>query len=96
MTKKISINNRLGECDRKFRASCRQIGVLDRKMDIVKCRYQKASRDKRTALFNSLRLQLATLEGVRQAFYLYACDKAAEKSHLNDEMRRESSRCAME
>ena len=56
-------------------------------MDILQRRYKKAQRSKTKAAFDSIRLQLSTLEGVRQAFYVYACERAAETGRLREEMR---------
>jgi len=77
---------------RKLKASCRQISVLDRRMDILQSRFKRARNNQRNGVFNSLRIQLATLEGVREAFYIYACKKAAEKEDIFDEIRQRSSR----
>lgn len=79
------------EITRKLKASCRQISVLDRKMDILQSRFKRARKNRSNGLFNSVRIQLATLEGVREAFYIYACKKAAEKDFIFDEMRQRSS-----
>lgn len=87
MVKRTAIDQKLREVERKLKASCRQVSVLDRRMDILQRRYKKANENKARAVFSSLRLQLSTLEGVRQAFYLYACDRVAEKSHLKEEVR---------
>jgi hypothetical protein len=96
MVKTTAIGQRLREVDRKFKTSCQQVRVLDRQMDILQSRYKKAKVNKTRAAFNSFRLQLSTLEGVREAFYLYACDRAAERSRLREDMRRELSRTTEE
>ena len=96
MVRKISTENRLREVERKLQRSRRQISVLDRHMDILQVRYKRASDSKRKGLFSSFRIQLATLEGVREAFYLYACEKAAETRLLKEEMRRELLRTSEE
>ena len=77
---------------RKLKASFRQISVLDRRMDILQSRFKKARSNERNGVFNSLRIQLATLEGVREAFYIYACKKAVEKDYIFDEIRQRSAR----
>ena len=85
----VSIDKKLREVDRKFKVSFAQLRVLDRQMDILQRRFTKAKENKTKAAFNSFRLQLSTLEGVRQAYYLYACDRAAERHRLQKEMRLE-------
>lgn len=87
MAKKTAIGQRLREVERKFKKSARQVGVLDRQLDRLQARYKRADNSKTKAVFNSFRLQLSTLEGVRQVFYLYACERAAEKSRLQKEMQ---------
>ena len=89
MVKSTTTELKLREVERKLKTSCRQISVLDRQMDILQVRYKKAYNSKRRGLFDSFRIRLATLEGVRQAFYLYACEKAAEKRILLEEMQQE-------
>ena len=92
MAKKTAIDQRLRVVERKFKTSARQVSVLDRQMDRLQARYKRAYDSKTKAVFNSFRLQLSTLEGVRQVFYLYACERAAEKSRLQEEMREELMR----
>ena len=58
-------------------------------MDVLQHRYKKAKHNSTRAAFKSFRLQLSTLEGVREMFYLYTCDRVAERSHIQEEMRRE-------
>ena len=65
-------------------------------MDILQVRYKKAYKSRRKGFFDSFRIRLATLEGVRQAFYLYACEKAAEKRLLLEEMQEELTRTTEE
>ena len=87
-----SMNQRLTDVNRKFKASCQQVRIIDRKMDVRRRRYCKAKDEKLMAAFNSVRLQLATLEGVRQAFYMYASDKATERRCIVDEIRDDCGR----
>jgi hypothetical protein len=86
MVKTAANDQRLREVESKLKRSCRQVRVLDRRMDVLKVRYNRAQGSHNRAAFSSFRLQLATLEGVRQAFYIYACERAAEKNLLKTEM----------
>ena len=88
MVKSISQEklNKLNDVGTKFTKSCRQIRVLDRQMDILQLRYDRANKQRSRAAFHSLRLQLTTVEGVRQAFYEYACRRSAEKNFLEAEI----------
>jgi len=96
MVKIVKTELKLREVERKFKTSCRQVSILDRQMDSLQVRYKRAYESKRPSLYNSFRMRLATLEGVRQAFYLYAMEKATEKHLLKEEMRQELMRTTEE
>ena len=58
--------------DRKFRRACDQILLLNNCIDDLQSRYSSAMQLNRRSFRYSLRLKLATLEGVRNMFYEYA------------------------
>jgi hypothetical protein len=81
-TNKLNLQDRLQDIQYKYQKACQQIKILDRQLDTMQHRYDIATQERSRAVYHSLRLQLATLEGVRSAFYEYACWKAAEKKEL--------------
>jgi hypothetical protein len=80
-TKEKSIQRaylQMRKIERKIRRANAEIRILDRKMDILSIRYRRAVTDGRKAFRYSYRIQLATLEGVRQAFCEYSWEKLGE------------------
>jgi hypothetical protein len=63
----------LKQAEMYFRRVCSNINLLDSKLDALTCRYQR-NRDSKAISYN-LRLQLATMEGLRATYYEYACRK---------------------
>ena len=72
----------LQDVERRFFKCCQQIVLIDQKLDIVQTRYNRADKDNFRSLRYSLRLQLATVEGVRNAYYEYAKSKAQKMAQL--------------
>lgn len=70
--------------DRKFRKSCSQVQLLSHRIKDKKRRYDRACKSKQRSWRYSLRLQLATLEGMRNMFYEYAYRRADELEALQD------------
>ena len=69
-------NNKMAELQKAetfFRKACHHVNLLDQKLDALTCRYQRAENQK--GFRYNLRLQLATLEGMRASYYEYACIK---------------------
>ena len=58
--------------DRKFRRARAQIVILNNRIEALLVRYKRSARDKRKSLNNAGRLQIATVEGVRNMYYEYA------------------------
>ena len=56
--------------------------MVDQKLDALQVRYIRANRDQHRSLRYSLRLQIATVEVVRNVFYQYAKVKGAELAQL--------------
>ena len=69
-TKKMA---ELQDAENCFRKACHSVNLLDQKLDVLTCRYQRAENQK--GFRYNLRLQLATLEGMRASYYEYACLK---------------------
>ena len=76
----------LQDAERRFFQCCQQIVLIDQKLDIVQTRYNRADSDNFRSMRYSIRLQLATIEGVRNAYYEYAKSKAQEMARLRQEL----------
>ena len=72
--------------DMKFRRACDQILLLNNQIDDLQTRYNRAMKANRRSFRYSLRLQLATLEGVRNMFYEYASRRADELEGLQTQL----------
>lgn len=68
--------DQLKQLNKKFRLSCNQVVLLNNEIEYMQNRYDRAVSEKRRSFRYFLRLQIATLEGVRNMFYEYACRKA--------------------
>ncbi len=76
----------LQDTERRVFECCQQIVLIDQKLDIVQTRYNRADNDNFRSLRYSLRLQLATVEGVRNAYYEYAKSKAQKMAKLRQDI----------
>lgn len=72
--------------DRKFHKACAQLRVLSRRIELVELRYEKACRQNALSFSYMLRLELASLEGVRDMFYEYASCCAERLEILQNKM----------
>lgn len=72
--------------DRKFQHSCRQIMLLNHRIKEKQRRYDRAYKEHQRSWRYTLRLQLATMEGMRNMFYEYAYRRADELEALQDEL----------
>ena len=78
--------NELEILERKYDCCYRQILVLNNRIRDLECRYQRACRGGRTSYRYTLRLQLATTEGMRNMYYEYACRKADELEAVQEQL----------
>jgi hypothetical protein len=72
--------------NRKFRRTCQQLRLLNHRIEDAQMRYDRAYKKNRRSFRYTCRLQLATLEGMRNMFYEYACNRADELEVLQDEL----------
>ena len=72
------------QLDRKFRRSCHHIRMLNRRIQEVQIRYDRAFSTGRRSFRYSHRLKLATYEGMRNMYYEYACRRADELEKMQD------------
>ena len=66
----------------KFQKACQQVRQMNKKIESLQVRYDRAKRDHQKSFRYTLRLQMATVEGVRNAFYQYACKVGADIEEL--------------
>jgi len=78
---------KLLEAEKAFKHACDEIIGLNRKLDELSKRYEKASRENRRSFRYSLRLRMAVTEGVRNMFYEFATAKADEITDLRCQVR---------
>ena len=83
-TEEDSLVNRIGGIDRKFRRACAQIVLLNNEIEALQTRYNRAMKTNRRSFRYSIRLRLATLEGIRNMFYEYASRMADELEELQE------------
>ena len=80
---------KLTSMEKRFLLCCQQIALVDQQLDALQIRYIRASQNLNRSRRYSLRLQIATVEGVRNIYYQYAKIKGAEiakmRRHLFDE-----------
>ena len=62
----------LREAENKFRKSCAQITLINKKLEDLQKRYNRAKNDNNRAFRYNLRLKLACVEGARNMYYEYA------------------------
>ncbi|KAL8578164.1 hypothetical protein ACOMHN_051719 [Nucella lapillus] len=70
------LQTQLTEAEKSFKRACEQIIHLNRRLDEMAKRYDKASRENHRSFRYSLRLRMAVSEGVRNMYYEYAANKA--------------------
>jgi hypothetical protein len=76
----------LASMEKRFLLCCQQITMVDQRLDALQIRYIRASKDQNRSLRYSLRLQIATVEGVRNIFYQYAKIKGAVIAQIRREL----------
>lgn len=66
----------------KFQRACEQVRKLNAHIQTLQVRYDRAKRDNQRSFRYSLRLKIATVEGVRNTYYEYACETGAQVEDL--------------
>ena len=72
--------------DKKFRRACHHIRMLNRRIEDVQVRYDRAFSSGRRSFRYTHRLKLATYEGMRNMYYEYACRRADELEKMQDSL----------
>jgi len=70
--------------DAKFRRACHHIRMLNRRIEDVQVRYDRAFASGQRSFRYTHRLKLATMEGMRNMYYEYACLRADELEEMQD------------
>ena len=73
-----------GALDKKFRKACHHIRMLNRHIEGIQMRYDRAFSSGRKSFRYAHRLKLATCEGMRNMYYEYACRRADELEKMQD------------
>jgi hypothetical protein len=66
--------------------ACDQVKLLNRQIEELDIRYDRAAKENKKAFRYSLRLRLATLEGFRTAYLEYAQMKAQEMDKIEEDL----------
>lgn len=72
--------------DKKFQKVCEQLKILSRRIEGVEVRYNRACAANALSFCYVLRLDLASLEGIQNMYYEYACCCAEKLEALQEEM----------
>ena len=72
------------QLDKKFRKACHHIRMLNRHIENVQVRYDRAFSTGRRSFRYTHRLKLATYEDMRNMYYEYACRRADELDKMQD------------
>ena len=72
----------LQKSEASFQKACEQIVFLNKKLDDLQVRYDRANREGNKSFRYSLRLKIAAGEGLRNTYYEYACVKADRVTNL--------------
>ena len=83
------LQTRLTEAEKSFKKACEQIVQLNRRLDEMAKRYDRASRENHRSFRYSHRLRMAVTEGVRNMYYEYAANKADEITNLRCQVLQE-------
>ena len=79
---KVQLYAELYENESRFKKACDQVILLNDRLEGLQRRYNKAREENRRSFRYNLRLRMATVEGVRNAYYEFACVKAEKIAEL--------------
>ena len=72
----LQLRMELSQTETCFKRACEQVVLLDGKLQGLQRRYDKARNENHRSFRYHLRLMMSSVEGVRNAYYIYACQKA--------------------
>lgn len=79
---KFQLHAELYETEMRFKKACEQVVLLNDKLEGLQRRYDKARQENHRSFRYNLRLKMASVEGVRNAYFEYACVKAEKIAEL--------------
>lgn len=79
---KLQLFSELDDTETRFKRACEQVVLLNDKLEGLQRRYDKARQENNRTFRYNLRLKMASVEGVRNAYYEYACEKAEKIAEL--------------
>jgi hypothetical protein len=79
---KVQLYSELYENESRFKKGCDQVILLNDRLEGLQRRYNKAREENHRSFRYNLRLRMATVEGVRNAYYEFACEKAEKIAEL--------------
>lgn len=82
-----SLHVSLSETEFRFRRACEQVILLNNKLQDLQVRYDRARRDELRSFRYNIRLRMSGVEGVRNAYYEYARQKADKVLYLRHKIR---------
>lgn len=82
-----SLHVNLSESEFRFRRACEQVVLLNNKLQDLQVRYDRARRDELRSFRYNIRLRMSGVEGVRNAYYEYARQKADKVLYLRHKIR---------
>ena len=81
--------SRMRTLNKKFKNACNQVILLNNQIEHLQVRYDRAVQCNKRSYRYFLRLRLATLEGIRNMFYEYACRRADQLDEMQDQLVQE-------
>lgn len=78
--------DKLKQMNKKFRLSCNQVVILNNEIEYLQNRYDMAVAAQNRSFRYFLRLKIATLEGVRNMIYEYACRHADQLDAMHERL----------
>lgn len=76
------VYKQLARIEKRFLLCCQQITLVDQKLDALQVRYIRANQINDRSARYSLRLQIATMEGMRNIYYQYAKVKGMQIAEI--------------
>ena len=72
--------------NRKFRICCKQVILLNNEIEHLQQRIDTATKYHSHSFLYMTKLKLASVEGIRNVFFDYACDRATELDGLHNQL----------
>lgn len=78
----MSSYKKLVSLEKRFLLCCQQITLIDQKLDALQVRYHRSNQRNNKSVRYNLRLQIATMEGMRDIYYQYAKMKGLDIAQI--------------